>query len=133
MFKFKVGSPTALADQELLDRLREASKLYNKKVYVPCGAFWGASDISKMAKKNSLTGLKVTMKKHPDSLKLEGSLKDKLEKSLPLSNELVLYEGPVRGLCHLAPNNVNTMAVGALAALNLGFDKTQACLVADPA
>jgi aspartate dehydrogenase len=122
-----------LADQETLDRLSEASKLYNKKVYVPCGAFWGASDISKMARKNSLSGLKVSMRKHPESLKLEGSLKEKLDRSLPLTSALVLYEGPVRDLCHLAPNNVNTMAVGALAALNLGFDKTQACLVADPA
>lgn len=41
-------------------------------------------------------------------------------------------KGPVRGICSLAPNNVNTMAVGALAASNLGFDQTQACLVADP-
>ena len=35
-----------------------------------------------------------------------------------------LYRGPVRDLCPLAPNNVNTMAAGAVAASNLGFDKT---------
>ena len=40
--------------------------------------------------------------------------------------------GSVKELCALAPNNVNTMAVGALSALNLGFDKVKACLVADP-
>jgi predicted dinucleotide-utilizing enzyme len=82
-----------LANQATFDRLVEASKLYNKKVYVPCGAFWGASDIRKMANKGSLQGLKVTMKKHPDSLKVEGSLKVKLDKALPLTSELVLYEG----------------------------------------
>lgn len=45
---------------------------------------------------------------------------------------LIYFKGPVRNLCHMAPNNVNTMAVGALCAQNLGFDKVEACLVADP-
>lgn len=40
--------------------------------------------------------------------------------------------GSVRELCPLAPNNVNTMAAAAIAAHNLGFDKTQGCIVADP-
>ena len=40
-----------------------------------------------------------------------------------------MYEGPVRGLCPLAPNNVNTMACGALA--GLGLDRTTGVLVAD--
>lgn len=46
-----------------------------------------------MAEQNTLVDLKVTMKKHPDSLKLEGSLKELLEKSLPLTEPLVLYNG----------------------------------------
>ncbi|KAL6053947.1 Aspartate dehydrogenase domain-containing protein [Balamuthia mandrillaris] len=45
---------------------------------------------------------------------------------------LILYEGPVRELCPLAPQNVNTMACAALAAENLGFDQTIGRLVADP-
>lgn len=60
---------------------------------VPCGAFWGASDIKKMAVKNTLKGLKITMKKHPSSLKLEDALKQKLEQNQPLDKELVLYDG----------------------------------------
>ena len=40
--------------------------------------------------------------------------------------------GPVRKLCPQAPNNVNTMAAAALAAHNLGFDKVQGSIVADP-
>ena len=43
-----------------------------------------------------------------------------------------LYHGPVRHLCPLAPNNVNTMAAAAVAASNLGFDNTLGRLVADP-
>lgn len=154
----KVGSPTAFADEETLNRLQAVSSKFHRKIFVPCGAFWGANDVKKMAEKNTLTGLRVTMKKHPESLKLEGSLKQKLEESFPLNQALTLYDGmfkqqnpdicrglnclknkfvykkgPVRQLCKMAPNNVNTMAVGALSALNLGFDGVQACLVADPA
>lgn len=42
-----------------------------------------------------------------------------------------MFAGPVRGVCSLAPNNVNTMAAAAMAAKNLGFDTVQARLVAD--
>ena len=45
---------------------------------------------------------------------------------------VVLYHGPVRPLCPLAPNNVNTMAAAAVAASNLGFDGTVGRLVSDP-
>ena len=44
----------------------------------------------------------------------------------------VVPPGCIRDLCPLAPNNVNTMAAAALAAHNLGFDKAQGCIVADP-
>ena len=40
--------------------------------------------------------------------------------------------GPVRELCPLAPNNVNTMAAAAIAATSLGFDGVYGRLVADP-
>ena len=42
------------------------------------------------------------------------------------------FTGPVRNLCPLAPNNVNTMAAAAIAAHNLGFDEVQGCIVAQP-
>ena len=40
--------------------------------------------------------------------------------------------GPVRQLCAMAPNNVNTMAAASMAAHNLGFDSVQGCLISDP-
>ena len=46
--------------------------------------------------------------------------------------KVTLYEGPVRPLCSLAPNNVNTMAAAAMAAHNLGLDRVVGRLVADP-
>lgn len=36
--------------------------------------------------------------------------------------DIVVYDGPVRALCPLAPNNVNTMACAAIAGHTLGFD-----------
>ena len=50
-----------------------------------------------------------------------------------IEGETVLYDGPVRELSPMAPNNVNTIAAAALAAPNLGFDGVQARLVVDPA
>ena len=60
---------------------------------MPCGAFWGADDIRKMSEKNTLKGLRVTMKKHPTSLKLEEPLKSKLDSHTDPVNPLILYDG----------------------------------------
>ena len=44
----------------------------------------------------------------------------------------MLFDGPVRELCPLAPNNVNTMAMAALAASGtIGLDGTVGRLVCD--
>ena len=125
---YMIGSPTALADRELQASLEAAATKHG--LYVPSGALWGAEDIRKMAERGSLASLTVTMRKHPDSFKLEGGLRDL---NAGVGAEAVeLYHGPVRGLCPLAPNNVNTMAAAAVAASNLGFDGTMGRLVSDP-
>ncbi|XP_040267972.1 putative L-aspartate dehydrogenase isoform X1 [Bufo bufo] len=125
-----VGSPTALADEETERRLRRRAKLSGYTLYIPSGALWGGEDIMKMAARETLRGLKITMTKHPKSFKLEGKL---AEADLSTIRErTVLYEGPTRSLCEMAPNNVNTMAAASLAAHNLGFDKVIGVLVADP-
>jgi aspartate dehydrogenase len=66
-------------------------------------------------------------------MQVEGELIQKLREYQNDSNaqgEFVVYEGPVRTLCPLAPNNVNTMATAALAAHSLGFDAVKARLIA---
>uniref|UniRef100_A0A8C4YI73 Aspartate dehydrogenase domain-containing protein n=1 Tax=Gopherus evgoodei TaxID=1825980 RepID=A0A8C4YI73_9SAUR len=123
----QVGSPTALADQATEMRLREAARRGGHTLYVPRGALWGGEDIQDSDKELTVPGLKVTMIKHPDSFRLEGGLRERLG-----AVRAVLYEGPVRGLCPLAPNNVNTMAAACMAAPSLGFDGVQGCLIADP-
>lgn len=124
-----IGSPTALADRDFERDLREAST-NSHGVYIPSGALWGADDIQKMADLQTLRGLTVTMKKHPSSLKVLAPLDEKVKNHVS-GQENIIYEGPVRELCPLAPNNVNTMACAALAGYTLGFDNTTARLIAD--
>ncbi|XP_078095813.1 aspartate dehydrogenase domain-containing protein isoform X2 [Mustelus asterias] len=125
-----VGSPTAFAEQEVDTKCREAARRYGHTLYIPSGALWGAEDIQKMANRGTLKALKVTMSKHPDSFMLRGELQELKERVK--GQRAVLYDGPVRNLCPLAPNNVNTMAAAAMAGHNLGFEQVQGCLVADP-
>lgn len=127
-----VGSPTVFADASVENAVRDvANAKTGFGVYVPAGALWGAQDIAKMASRGNLAALSVTMKKHPSSLAVHGSIAEARDKAVAdgVEGDVVLYEGPVRDLCPLAPNNVNTMAAAALAAHNLGFDRTIAKLV----
>jgi aspartate dehydrogenase len=149
---FYCGSATALADPAVEAALRAAAGTPGVPgrhgMYIPSGALWGAADLCKMADRGSLGALEVCMKKHPASLKLEGALGQAVAAMLAArppagttaagahpdcwpSGEVVLYDGPVRALCPLAPNNVNTMATAAIAAHTLGFDGVRARLVAD--
>ncbi|CAF0812039.1 unnamed protein product [Didymodactylos carnosus] len=126
-----IGSPTAFADDHLEKLLRKKTMDSSHSIYVGAGACWGAEDISKMCERNILKTLCITMKKHPDSLKLNEPLRTKLTENLEIEGEVILYDGPIREVCHLAPNNVNTMAICAILAPNLGFDGVQGKLVAD--
>jgi len=130
-----IGSPTALAEQIVEDEIRFTANNNSGKngVYVPVGAFWGAEDIVKMSELNTIARLSVSMTKPPHSFKLQPPLAEELAKyeSSNCNEPFVIYEGSVRELCPLAPNNVNTMACAALAGSALGFDSTKAKLVAD--
>ncbi|XP_015706091.1 putative L-aspartate dehydrogenase isoform X1 [Coturnix japonica] len=127
-----LGSPTVLADPDTEQRLRGAALRGGHTLYVPHGALWGCDDIQRMDHNGTLAALKVTMTKAPESFRLQGWLQERLVAAVASGGRVVLYEGPLRPLCPLAPNNVNTMAAAAVAAPSLGFDGVQACLVADP-
>ncbi|KAI6176392.1 Aspartate dehydrogenase domain-containing protein [Aphelenchoides bicaudatus] len=147
---FFIGSPTALANKQLYDTIQGLLKTHNERaVYIPSGAFWGASDVKKMADLKTLSSMQITMIKHPSSFKVKPPLDNLCKQALSGNAPVVLYEGPVRTLCSLAPNNVNRIQVflskdkflgqhngrsgNWLLLHNLGFDKTMAKLIADPA
>jgi len=128
---YLMGSPTAMADEAVNDLVRAAAASSGNGVYIPSGALWGGPDIGKMADGGKLSAVTVRMKFNPDSLKLKGELGEMNANYKPGSGELVLYQGPLRPLCPLAPNNVNSMASAAIAGHTVGFDKLEAVLVAD--
>jgi predicted dinucleotide-utilizing enzyme len=131
-----VGSPTCFADLDLERLLRnEVLTLGKNSVLIPRGALWGAVDLQALADNGGLAHLSICMKKHPDSFSgLKGQPKQILEAAIADSavGETTLFEGPVRDLCPLAPQNVNTMACCAMAGYSVGLDNTVAKLVSDP-
>ncbi|KAH9397456.1 hypothetical protein TYRP_003773 [Tyrophagus putrescentiae] len=142
-----VGSSTSLVDDQLRGRLQETARAFGHRLIIGRGALWAANDIQRMARQGLLEAVRVRMHFHPRSLRLpaDSSLKavvDELLLLLKNSSEesssskspppppVILYSGPVRAVCPLAPNNVNTMATAAL--LGVGLDRTEGVLVADP-
>ncbi|ELK18496.1 Putative L-aspartate dehydrogenase [Pteropus alecto] len=110
-----VGSPSALADQATEQQLLEASHRWDHAVFVA----WGGGP--------SGASIGITMATPLNGFRLEGPL----AAALGSAPHTVLYEGPVRGFCPLAPPNSNTVAAAALAAPSLGFDRVIGVLVAD--
>jgi aspartate dehydrogenase len=131
---YMVASVTTFADEATEKAVREAVTSGPHGCYIPAGALWGSHDIQRMADLGNLRGLTVTMKKAPHHLKLMSPLREKLEEIVAsgAKGESVLYEGPVRGLAPLAPNNTNTIAAAAMAAHTLGMDRTIGRLICDP-
>ncbi|XP_048846335.1 aspartate dehydrogenase domain-containing protein isoform X1 [Brienomyrus brachyistius] len=127
---FLVGSPSALSDLQLNKQLRQTAQHHGKTLYVPSGALWGSQDIQRLNESGTLTSLFIRMSKHPSCFRLTGGgPKDWTEGE----GRRVLFKGSVADLCPLAPNNVNTMAVAAIAADRLGFSGVMGEIVSDTA
>jgi predicted dinucleotide-utilizing enzyme len=126
---YLAGSPTAFARDGVEAELRAAAaRSGDHGLYIPRGALPGLEEVQRMVALGKLAEARITMRKHPRSLKYRGELDPPLEET---TAEREIYSGPLRRLCSLAPNNVNTMAVLAMAS-ELGFDRVHARLVADP-
>uniref|UniRef100_A0A3P9M9I8 Aspartate dehydrogenase domain-containing protein n=1 Tax=Oryzias latipes TaxID=8090 RepID=A0A3P9M9I8_ORYLA len=125
---FMVGSPSALSDSDLNQKLRRAALQYGKTLYVPSGALWGGQDIQRLNDSGALKALFIRMSKHPSCFRLTG---DKLTTWTEEEGRRVLFRGSVAELCPLAPNNVNTMAAAAVAAGTLGFEGVLGEIVSD--
>ncbi|KAF3700344.1 putative L-aspartate dehydrogenase [Channa argus] len=127
---FMVGSPSALSDPDLNQKLRQAACQYKKTLYIPSGALWGGQDIQRLNDSGALRALFIRMSKHPSCFRLTGDL---LSDWAEGEGRRVLFKGSVAELCPLAPNNVNTMAAAAVAAGTLGFTGVQGEIVSDTA
>ena len=126
---YLAGSPTAFAKGRIEEQMRTlANQNQGHGLYIPRGALPGLNEVLRMVQSGKLGAAEICMQKHPSSLKYGRTLNPPLQET---TDERTIYDGPLRELCSLAPNNVNTMAVLALAS-QLGFDQVQAKLVADP-
>jgi len=113
-------SITAFAHKEGEQMLAER---YPYKIYIPGGAAWGLYDILKM--RAQIQHLEVEMEFNGNTLPLEEPLASKLEHFMhdPTGpDKICLFDGPVRELAKLAPNNVNSMT--AIAIAGIGVDQT---------
>lgn len=130
-----IASVSALADAQTEHVLRTVAtnNLGQHGLYLPSGAAWGVPDILKMNELGTLRGLSVAMTFNGSALRLLEPLAGRLQEWLnndKSPESLVLFEGSVRDLAPLAPNNVNTMTCIALAGATVGLDHTRARLVA---
>jgi len=124
---YLAGSPTAFAEPEIYSALVDSCQSPHG-LYIPRGALPGLEEVLRMQAAGNLMEAHISMKKHPRSIHFLKELTPPLSQT---SQERILYQGPLRELCALAPNNVNTMAVLALSS-GLGFDKVRATLIANP-
>jgi predicted dinucleotide-utilizing enzyme len=125
-----VGSPSVFANADIESRLRECAGKENAHgLYVPRGALSCLDRVLEMTSEQALDAMTITMNKAPHHLQYSGSLVKPLDE---LDKPTVIFAGSVRELCGYAPNNVNTMAVAAMAAPHVGFDGVKAVLIATP-
>lgn len=129
-----VASINALADRDTEVALRDAAggDLNGHGLYLPVGAAWGVFDIIKMNELGTLRGLSVTMTFNAEALRLQEPLAGQLQawRTQEEAESVLLFDGVVRDLAPLAPNNVNTMTCIALAGAAIGLDRTRARLIA---
>jgi predicted dinucleotide-utilizing enzyme len=118
-------SVTAMADQDLAERLQNAALKANNKLFIPHGALIGVDSLQEGL--DNWKEVTITFRKHPDSLDFSNT--DIEAKSITSST--VVFDGPVRDIAKLFPRNVNTMVTCALS--TLGLDDTRAVLISDPA
>ncbi|SEE70071.1 aspartate dehydrogenase [Rhizobiales bacterium GAS188] len=117
-------SVTALADDDLRDTLLAAASGSGHKLLLPQGALVGTDALFQW--RHMWRDVMITFRKHPRNLDLARVDRQASE----ITSELVLYDGPVRGIASLYPRNVNTMVTCALA--TIGVDRCRARLIADP-
>jgi predicted dinucleotide-utilizing enzyme len=117
-------SVTALADDALRESLLAAARASGHRLLLPRGALVGMDGL--FTWRHMWRDVTITFRKHPKNLDL--SRTDRNAESI--IDELVLYDGPARGIARDYPRNVNTMVTCALA--TVGLDRCRARLVADP-
>lgn len=122
-----IVSTGALADDELLARLRSAARGAGSRVIIPAGAVGGVDALS-AARLAGLESVKYRGRKPPRAW--QGSPTTEEMDLSQLEGPRVIYRGTAREAALAFPKNSNVAATVALA--GLGFDDTEVELIADP-
>ena len=137
-----VVSVGALADEELYRDLlaaggrQEAAEPAGTdgKLYITTGAIGGFDTLKAVALAGTITRAEITSRKPAANLAqpwMEEALRKELLAGTSGQGEIIAFSGPAREACRLFPQSANVCATLSLA--TLGFDKTQATMVGDPA
>ncbi|NRA44984.1 MAG: DUF108 domain-containing protein [Oligoflexales bacterium] len=127
-----VGSPTVFCDAVAQDNIFRLAKENQRSLICGKGALPGLHELLELAKMDSIDSLFIQMRKAPESIKFLGPLPADYQTKMETSQEAcTLFSGSVRELGSLAPNNVNTMVIAALAS-GIGLDKVRGELIAVP-
>ncbi len=126
-FDLLVISIGALAEPQLLERLKTAAVEGNSRLLLPAGAIGGIDAIAAM-RVGGLNTVRYRSRKPPAAWR--GSPAEKVADLDKLTARTVLYRGHAGEAALRYPQNANVAAAVALA--GLGFEKTEVELVADP-
>lgn len=113
----------ALADDDLRERLERAASEGGARLLVPSGAV-GALDLLAAARISGLESVEIEQRKPARALL-------PADEAASLTGPVTLFEGSVREVVARHPRTTNVAAAVALA--GLGFERTVARVVADPA
>ena len=115
-------SVTALADDGLRELLLGTARAHGTRLLLPHGALMGTDNLAE----GDWREVSITFWKNPAHIDFSESGID----PATITEETVVYDGPVRGIAARYPRNVNTMVTCALA--TTGLDACRARLIAVP-
>ena len=117
------ASTGALADDVLLETLREAAAAGGTRLHLPAGAIGGIDILAAVAEAGDLT-LRYTGTKPPAAWRGTPAAE------MDLAARTTIFEGTAREAARLYPKNANVAATLALA--GAGWERTAVMLVSDP-
>jgi aspartate dehydrogenase len=124
-----VMSVGALADEELLRRLREAAVRSGSRIHVPSGSVLGVDGV-KAAQLAGIREAQLTTRKPPAALAYSPYLRERGVDLSHLRKPTVVFEGTCREAVRAFPESVNIAATLGLA--GIGFEGLRVKIIADP-
>ena len=104
------------------------------KLYITTGAIGGFDTLKAVALAGAIKRVEIASRKPAANLVqpwMDEALREELLAGTSGQGEIIAFSGPAREACSLFPQSANVCATLSLA--TLGFDKTQATMVGDPA